>query len=93
MILELIGVSGAILFLLGFFQVATNKWSGKSFYYEACNLLGAILLGVYAFQKDAYMNIILNLAWGTVALYVIWHAGMRHQTRKQKKSKKTKHKA
>jgi lipid-A-disaccharide synthase-like uncharacterized protein len=87
MIIEAIGIAGGGLFLLGFVQVATNKWNGTSFWYESCNLLGAVLLGVYAVQKQAYTNVALNLIWGTVAFYAVWHSIMRHKVRKKKRAR------
>jgi hypothetical protein len=82
---EIIGILGGLLFLLGFVQVSTNRWNGRSFWYEACNLLGAALLGYYSFAKSAYTNIVLNIVWGTVALYSIQHIFKRHAVRKQNK--------
>lgn len=83
--LEIIGILGGLLFLLGFLQVATNRWNGRSFWYEICNLIGALLLGFYSFQKNAYTNIVLNLIWGTVAMYSIKNIFERHKIRKSKK--------
>lgn len=83
MITELIGITGGVLILLAFVQVSNGFWNGKSFWYEACNLVGALLLGWYAFEKHAYTNIVLNLIWGTVALYAINHSIQRHRARKK----------
>lgn len=85
MITEAIGILGGGLFVLAFVQVASNKWNGKSFWYETSNLLAALLLGIYAIEKRAYTNIVLNLIWATVALYAIQHIFIRHRIRKQKK--------
>lgn len=89
MVVEIIGILGASLILLGFVQVATNKWNGKSFYYETCNLAGAVLLGIYAYHKTAYTYIVLNLIWGTVALYAIFHIIQRKRIRKAKKIRRS----
>lgn len=51
MYLEAIGIIGGLLFLFAFLEVATNKWNGKSFWYEACNAIAAILLIYYAIEK------------------------------------------
>lgn len=82
--IELVGLVGGLLYLAAFFEVSLGKWNGQSFWYEAFNLSGAVLLGVYAVQKQAYMNIVLNIVWGVVALYGIRHIALRHQQRKVK---------
>lgn len=87
MTLELIGLIGALAFLLGFFEVSVGKWDGRSRRFEALNLFGAILMGYYTLQKHAYMNIVLNVVWGVVALYAIFHVAKRHKVRKAVKAK------
>lgn len=88
MITELIGIAGGLLFLVAFVQISNGIWNGKSFWYEGCNLAGAILLSWYAYEKHAYTNIVLNLIWGTVALYAINHTLQRHKTRKKNLTKR-----
>lgn len=87
MTLELIGLIGALAFLLGFFEVSVGKWDGRSRRFEALNLFGAILMGYYTLQKHAYMNIVLNVVWGVVALYAIFHVAKRHKVRKRLRAK------
>lgn len=82
MITELVGIAGGVLILIAFVQVTNGFWNGKSFWYEVCNLVGAVLLGWYAYEKQAYTSIVLNLIWGTVALYAINHALQRHKVRR-----------
>lgn len=83
MILEVIGVVGAVAFLLGFYEVSTGKWDGQSRNYELLNLIGALLLGYYSYQKHAYTNIVLNIVWGGVAIYTLLHVVKRHHVRKK----------
>ena len=59
--IEIVGIIGGGLFLVAFFEVASGKWNGKSFWYEAFNLIGALLLFYYAIEKHAYTNIVLNI--------------------------------
>jgi len=88
MYIEFVGICGGLLFVFAFVQVASNKWNGKSFWYEACNFTAAVLLGYYAVQKHAYTNIVLNLIWGTVALYAVLHSVKRRKVRKSLKNKR-----
>lgn len=91
MITEAVGIIGGIFIFLAFIQVASGKWNGNSFWYEAFNLIGGLLLSYYAIEKRAYTNIVLNIIWIVVAGYGIYHIVRRHKHRKKKK-KKSKHK-
>ncbi len=84
---EYIGVIGGAFYLLAFTEAALGRWNGKSFWYEANNLLGSIFLGYYAVKKETYVNIALNLVWGVVALYAIRHMIHRHKARKTSRRK------
>ena len=68
MILELIGIIGGLFILIAFLYASSGRWNGKSFWYEFNNLVGSILLLYYTIQKTAYINILLNLVWGIVAI-------------------------
>lgn len=81
MVTEAIGVIGGILCLIAFVEVSLGRWDGRSFRYELYNLLAGLFLGYYAIQKEAYTNIVLNLVWGSVALYAISHIITRHKIR------------
>lgn len=80
---ELVGILGGMMFLIGFVLVSSGRWNGRSFWYEIANFLGSILLLYYSIQKLAYTNIVLNLVWGIVAMYTIYHIVDRHQKRKK----------
>ena len=64
---DLIGIIGGLLFLFGFYRTSIGKWTGKSIWYELDNLAGALLMSVYAFHKQAYISIFLNVVWALVA--------------------------
>lgn len=79
---EIIGIIGGLFYLVAFIEVSTGNWNGKSYRYEYFNLIGAVLLLYYSFQKDAYTNMVLNIIWIVVALYVIRHIVKRHKKRR-----------
>ena len=87
--IELFGLTGALLILVGFYEVTAGNWDGRSFRFEICNLLGAAIMFYYAFEKLAYMNLVLNTVWVGVALLGIVHTVQRHKLRRaRKKSRK-----
>jgi uncharacterized membrane protein len=64
----LIGIVGAALILLGFYRISIGKWTGKSFWYELDNLVGALLVMVYQLHHKAYVTTVVNIVWAIVAV-------------------------
>jgi hypothetical protein len=62
-----IGVIGAALILFGFYRISVVKWTGKSLWYEIDNFFGAILIGIYQLHHKAYISLVINIVWATVA--------------------------
>ncbi len=88
-IVEILGVVGGVFYLIAFVEVSTGEWNGRSYRYEIFNLIGGILLLYYSIAKHAYTNIVLNIIWIVVALYVIRAIVKRHKKRRViKKTKK-----
>lgn len=79
-----------LLVLFSFYRTSIGKWTGKSMWYELDNLFGALLMGVYAFSKGAYVNIVLNIVWGAVALRGVTTLAERRMSRKLAKQRKAK---
>ncbi len=63
----IIGVIGALMVLFGFYRTSIGKWTGKSFWYELDNLVGASLITVYQFHYHVYVTVVLNIIWAIVA--------------------------
>jgi hypothetical protein len=62
------GIIGGILILFGFYRVSIGQWTGRSFWFEMDNLLGAIFIGTYQLHHQAYVSVILNVVWAVVAI-------------------------
>jgi hypothetical protein len=62
-----IGIIGAILVLFGFYRTSIGKWTGKSFWYEMDNLIGAVLVTIYQLHYHAYVTMVVNIIWAIVA--------------------------
>jgi hypothetical protein len=65
---EAFGIIGSLLILFGFYRISTNKWTGKSFWYELDNLIGALLVFIYQAHHHTYITATLNVIWVIVAL-------------------------
>jgi lipid-A-disaccharide synthase-like uncharacterized protein len=92
-IFDIIGWTGAVMILFGFYRTSVGKWTGKSLWYEVDNLLGSSLLLVYAVYRDSPVTIVLNAVWAVAALRGITSIAERKvkllkKTQKKKSTKK-----
>lgn len=86
-IIDWIGLIGGILLLFGFWRTSIGKWKTTSLWYELDNVLGCTFLLVYAWQKHAYVNAVVNLIWAVIAFKGISSFAERRQLGKKKSRK------
>lgn len=86
--IDVIGLIGGLLILFAFYRTSIGKWTGKSFWYEMDNLLGAACMSAYAFSKTAYISIILNIIWGIVAFRGIQPYAERRLGKEMRKTRR-----
>lgn len=78
------GLVGASCILLGFYRTSIGKWTGKSFWYELDNLIGASLLIIYQLSIGAYVTLVLNVTWVIVAFAGITSIAQRRRGMRKK---------
>ena len=66
-----IGTLGATLILIAFVLNQQHIWKDTEARYDLMNLLGSLLLVVYAYLLMSWPFIILNAVWLLVSLYDI----------------------
>ncbi len=59
----IIGSLGACLILIAFIMNQLHKWQEDSLIYDFVNLIGSLLLVIYAIILVSYPFLILNLVW------------------------------
>lgn len=62
-----IGSLGASLILFGFYRTSVGRWTNKSLWYELDNIVGPLLLIIYAIHFQTYVTIVINTIWIIVA--------------------------
>lgn len=85
--IDWIGLIGGVLLLFGFWRTSIGKWKTTSLWYELDNVLGCTFLLIYAWQKHAYVNAIVNLIWAIIAFRGISSFAERRQLNKNKSKK------
>ena len=88
--MEFVGIIGASMILFGFYRTSIGRWSGRSYWYEWDNLIGSLLLVAYAFYKESYVTIVLNMVWVITALRGLSSISERKKLSVAKRSKKRK---
>lgn len=85
---NVVGALGAFLLLLGFYRISIGKWKNKSFWYELDNLFGAGLIAVYQIHLHAYISVIVNIVWATVAFTGLTSFAERYFIKGRKKKRR-----
>ncbi len=67
-ITQVIGTIGAATVLLGFMMLHYKKWDVESTAYLLSNIIGSMILIIYAVILKSYPFILLNTIWVIVAL-------------------------
>jgi hypothetical protein len=68
---HIFGGIGTILVLAAYFLVSTGRVTSGSIGFQGMNLVGAILLTIYGFMLFAWASVVLNGAWGLIALVAL----------------------
>lgn len=71
MIVQIIGWAGAVLVILAYVLVTSDKIEGESKLYQVLNLFGAVGVGVSVFQQKAWPALAIQVVWGVVALMAL----------------------
>lgn len=75
-IMQTIGVLGAALLLLAYFNNSTKRWDNTSWVYQSTNLAGAVLICVNTFHFVVYGPFVLNFFWALIALNGLRKSGL-----------------
>ena len=69
----IIGSTGATLILIAFILEQTHRWKDTSLKYDLVNLVGSVLLIIYAILLRSWPFLILNTVWALVSLRDCWN--------------------
>jgi hypothetical protein len=91
--IDLVGIVGAALILLGFYRISIGRWSNKSFWYELDNLVGATCLVIYQLHHHAYISVIVNIIWAIISFRGLSSFAQRRKGRRTKPKPRNKKRA
>ena len=71
LLINILGWTGSILYLLAYALVSMTKTEGDSLLYQGMNILAGVLLVIYTFALQAYATTGLNAVWIAVGLFTL----------------------
>jgi len=71
LLINILGWTGSILYLLAYVLVSAKKAEGDSLLYQGMNILAGCLLVVYTLALNAYATTGLNAVWVAIGLFTL----------------------
>jgi hypothetical protein len=69
--LHALGTLGAALLLVAYWLVSKNRIQGESRLYQLLNVVGSVVLAVYAALLQAWSSMALNIVWTLIGLAML----------------------
>ena len=67
-IMNILGWTGAALYLIAFGMISAKKVESDSWLYQGMNIVAGIMLIIFNFYLNAYPSVGLNIAWVGIAI-------------------------
>ncbi len=71
LLINILGWTGSVLFLLAYALVSLKKVDGDSLLYQGMNIVAGAFLVIYTFTLGAYATTGLNAVWVAIGLFTL----------------------
>ena len=71
LLIDILGWTGSILYLLAYALVSMKKTQGDSLLYQGINIFAGSLLVIYTLHLGAYATTGLNVVWVIIGLFTL----------------------
>ena len=71
LLIDILGWTGSILYLLAYALVSMKKTEGDSILYQGINIFAGVLLVIYTLSLGAYATTGLNAVWAAIGLFTL----------------------
>lgn len=71
LLINILGWTGSILYLLAYALVSMKKTEGDSVLYQGMNIVAGVLLVIYTLTLSAYASTGLNVAWIAIGVFTL----------------------
>lgn len=69
---EIIGWTGAALFIIAYFLLSIKKLKPDKIPYQLMNIAGGLCLVINSFKMHDYPSVVTNLIWAGIGVYAIY---------------------
>jgi len=70
-LIEILGWTGSIMYLLAYALVSLKKTEGDSLLYQGINIVAGVFLVIYTFTLEAYATTGLNAVWVAIGIFTL----------------------
>ncbi len=71
LLIDILGWTGSILYLVAYTLVSAKKTEGDSILYQGMNIFAGILLVIYTLYLGAYATTGLNAVWVAIGVFTL----------------------
>jgi len=71
LLIQTLGWTGSVLYLLAYALVSLKKTGGDSLLYQGMNIVAGVFLVIYTLSLEAYAATSLNAAWIAIGLFTL----------------------
>lgn len=71
LLINILGWTGSILYLLAYALVSLKKTEGDSVFYQGMNIIAGVLLVIYSLSLTAYATTGLNAVWVAIGFFTL----------------------
>ena len=71
LLINILGWTGSVLYLLAYTLVSLKKTEGDSFLYQGINIFAGTLLVIYTLYLGAFATTGLNAVWVVIGLFTL----------------------
>jgi hypothetical protein len=70
-LIQILGWTGSVLYLLAYALVSLKKTEGDSLIYQCINIVAGTFLVIYTLSLEAYATTGLNAVWVAIGLFTL----------------------
>jgi hypothetical protein len=70
-LIQILGWTGSVLYLLAYALVSLKKTDGDSLLYQGINIVAGVFLVIYTLSLEAYATTGLNAVWVAIGLFTL----------------------
>ena len=71
LLINILGWTGSVLYLLAYALVSLKKAEGDSLLYQGMNIIAGLLLVIYTVSLGAYATTALNVVWTAIGVFTL----------------------